>query len=61
LIGLVDGVLPSNCNGSDIDEEKRLLYVGITRAKQWLYLSYPRMSDNTVEFNKPCRFLAGHF
>ena len=61
LIGLVDGVLPSNCNGSDIDEEKRLLYVGITRAKQRLYLSYPRMSDNTVEFNKPCRFLAGHF
>ena len=61
LIGLLDGVLPSNCNGSDIDEEKRLLYVGITRAKQRLYLSYPRMSDNTVEFNKPCRFLAGHF
>ena len=61
VIGLVDGVLPSSQEGADLAEEKRILYVGITRAKQRLYLSYPRTSDNTVEMNKPCRFLAGRF
>ena len=61
VIGLVDGVLPSSQDGADLAEEKRILYVGITRAKQRLYLSYPRMSDNAVDDNKPCRFIAGHF
>ena len=61
LTGLADGVLPSSRDGADISEEKRLLYVGITRAKQRLYLTYPRTSENTVEFNKPCQFLAGRF
>ena len=61
LIGLTDGVLPSSQDGADISEEKRILYVGITRAKQRLYMTYPRISDNAVEINKPCRFLAGHF
>ena len=61
LIGLADGVLPSSRDDADISEEKRILYVGITRAKERLYLSYPRMSDNAVEMNKPCQFLAGHF
>ncbi|MEP6477466.1 MAG: ATP-dependent DNA helicase UvrD2 [Actinomycetota bacterium] len=27
---------------SDVNEERRLLYVGITRARTWLYLSWPR-------------------
>lgn len=61
LIGLADGVLPSSRDGADISEEKRLLYVGITRAKERLYLSYSRLSDNAVDDNKPCRFLARHF
>ena len=61
LIGLADGVLPSSRDGVDIAEEKRLLYVAITRAKQRLYLTYARTSENTVEFNKPCKFIAGLF
>ena len=61
LTGLADGVLPSSRDGADISEEKRLLYVGITRAKERLYLTYPRTSENTVEMNKPCQFLAGRF
>ena len=61
VIGLADGVLPSSRDGADIAEEKRLIYVGITRAKIRLYLSYPRISENAVDDNKPCRFLAGLF
>ena len=61
MIGLADGVLPSSRDDADLAEEKRILYVGITRAKKRLYLSYPRLSDTTVEMNKPCRFIAGRF
>lgn len=61
VIGLVEGVLPSSQNDADISEEKRILYVGITRAKQRLYMTYPRISDNAVDDNKPCRFIAGLF
>jgi len=44
LIMLCDGMFPSGRsleNEDNIEEERRLFYVGITRAKQWLYLSYP--------------------
>ena len=61
VIGLVDGILPSSQDGADLAEEKRIFYVGITRAKKRLYMTYPRISDNAVDDNKPCRFLAGHF
>jgi len=37
-IGLVDGILP-NCQG-DIEEERRIAFVGISRAMRLLYLSY---------------------
>lgn len=61
IVGLADGVLPSSQDDADISEEKRILYVGITRAKQRLYMTYPRISDNAVDDNKPCRFIAGLF
>ena len=61
VIGLVDGVLPSSQEGADLAEERRILYVAITRSQARLYLTYPRLSDTTVEMNKPCRFIAGRF
>lgn len=61
LIGCYEGVLPSSRDDADIDEEKRLLYVAITRAKERLYITYPKFSENYIEMNKPCRFLAGRF
>jgi len=42
--GLEDGVLPYTIfrPDADIEEERRLLYVGMTRAQKYLYLSYAK-------------------
>ena len=42
LVGLEEDILPHRTLGSDIDEERRLFYVGITRAQQHLVLSHCR-------------------
>lgn len=45
IIGCEDGLLPYTLftkGGSDIEEEKRLLYVGMTRAKRALFLSHAK-------------------
>lgn len=44
LVGLSDGLMPlSRAKGDEaIEEERRLLYVGITRAKERLYMSYAK-------------------
>ncbi|MCW1359740.1 UvrD-helicase domain-containing protein [Campylobacter sp. US33a] len=40
IIGLEEGFFPLNSETSDIEEERRLAYVAITRAKKSLHLSY---------------------
>ena len=48
LIGLSDGLLPMS-NNNDLNEERRLFYVGVTRAKQSIQITYA---------GKPSEFLA---
>jgi DNA helicase-2/ATP-dependent DNA helicase PcrA len=43
LVGLVEGTLPiqyAEGNQAAVEEERRLLYVGVTRARRWLALSW---------------------
>jgi DNA helicase-2/ATP-dependent DNA helicase PcrA len=63
LIGLEEGVLPHIRSFDDpgqMEEERRLCYVGITRAMDLLYLtrSYRRFSFGSHSANPPSRFLA---
>lgn len=62
VIGLAEGVLPLSRTESQeqIDEEKRLLYVAITRAMNKLYLSYEEKTLRYGEFifNEESHFLA---
>jgi len=58
IVGCEEGTLPHE--GGEVEEERRLLYVGITRAKQQLWLSYSKFARKYGElrFLKPSRFLA---
>ena len=62
IIGLVEGVLPSSFaldNEEEIEEESRLFYVGITRAKNNLFLSlnHEGTRGGITQFNKVSRFV----
>ena len=62
LIGMEEGVFPSEMSKyseADLEEERRLAYVGITRAKQELYISdsVTRMLYGRTQRNEPSRFL----
>ncbi len=62
LINALDGTIPSSHARSEeeIDEERRLMYVALTRARNLLYISYPVISRATENFfAKPSRFLHG--
>lgn len=64
LCGMEDGIFPSYMSitaddPTEIEEERRLCYVGITRAMKRLKLSAAkqRMIRGETQFNKPSRFL----
>lgn len=61
MIGLEENIFPSyrSIDEGKIDEERRLCYVGITRAKQVLYLTNCRSRNMyaSSSYNEPSRFL----
>ncbi|MHB8253995.1 MAG: UvrD-helicase domain-containing protein [Acidiferrobacter sp.] len=62
LVGLEEEILPHRtCQGGDgLEEERRLTYVGMTRARQTLTLSYARRRrrQGAVQETSPSRFLS---
>ncbi|MGZ5291867.1 MAG: DNA helicase PcrA [Actinomycetota bacterium] len=63
IIGLEDGVFPhyrSMGDQAELEEERRLLYVGVTRARERLYLTHAwsRTLFGTTSYNPPSRFLS---
>ncbi|MCB0993954.1 MAG: UvrD-helicase domain-containing protein, partial [Acidimicrobiales bacterium] len=62
LIGLEEGVFPhmrSLTEPAELEEERRLAYVGITRARERLFLSHAwcRTLHGSTQYNPPSRFL----
>ena len=63
LSGMEDGLFPhqrSVVDPNSLEEERRLCYVGITRAKQLLYVTYAeqRRLHGMDSFSQPSRFIA---
>ncbi|MBI2670256.1 MAG: UvrD-helicase domain-containing protein [Candidatus Yanofskybacteria bacterium] len=62
IIGMEDGIFPHSralFEPAELEEERRLCYVGITRAKEQLHLTYcrERMFYGSTQLNPPSRFL----
>ena len=62
MVGMEEGIFPHNMSimEDNIEEERRLCYVGITRAKEKLYLTNAkrRMLYGKDQMNIPSRFIA---
>lgn len=62
LIGVEEGVLPhrESLDPARLEEERRLMYVGITRARRSLHISYAERRKQGREFlpSAPSRFIA---
>lgn len=64
IVGMEENLFPSridptNPNPDDLEEERRLAYVGMTRARQKLWLTYARMRKvwGQEQMNPPSRFI----
>ncbi|MFZ9629144.1 MAG: UvrD-helicase domain-containing protein [Ilumatobacteraceae bacterium] len=62
IVGMEEGVFPHNralTEPTEMEEERRLAYVGITRAQRCLHLcnSWSRQLFGTTNYNPPSRFL----
>jgi len=63
IVGLEEGLFPhvnSMFEPAELEEERRLCYVGMTRARKRLYLTYAssRMLFGAVQSNSPSRFIS---
>ncbi|MGI9595032.1 MAG: DNA helicase PcrA [Acidimicrobiales bacterium] len=62
ILGMEDGIFPhmrSMTDPDEMEEERRLAYVGITRAQERLYVTHAwaRMLFGQTQYNPPSRFL----
>lgn len=62
LVGLEEGIFPgykSMDEPTELEEERRLFYVGITRAKRYLYLTLAKKRTifGSTSYNPPSRFV----
>ncbi|MEN8863270.1 MAG: ATP-dependent helicase, partial [Lentimonas sp.] len=61
VIGLADGLFPlkRTIDDGNMEEERRLFYVAVTRAQEELYLAYPMLNSqgNSVMRLNPSRFV----
>jgi DNA helicase-2/ATP-dependent DNA helicase PcrA len=62
MVGMEEGVFPhlrALSEPAELEEERRLAYVGITRARERLYLTHAwcRMLYGSTQYNTPSRFL----
>ena len=62
LVGMEEGIMPHSMSmneASELEEERRLCYVGITRAKERLYITNAkkRMLFGNTSMNPPSRFI----
>ena len=61
IVGCSEGLIPYGASiaGEALEEERRLLYVGVTRAEDGLHMSYARAKDEGSRPNRlPSRFLS---
>lgn len=63
MVGLEEGLFPhanSLVDPMELEEERRLCYVGMTRARERLYLTYAqsRLLFGGLQYNQPSRFLS---
>lgn len=64
MVGMEEGIFPHSrvfdASPDELEEERRLCYVGMTRAREELYISYAasRLSFGSRAYNPPSRFIS---